>query len=167
MADRNFLLPSLDAVENMYKTLLGRPVVVKRALLIGVPSDLGVAGVYVDGDGAEAVLVYADYKLANGAGAALSMVPVGGVEDANDEKEIPANFFDNFAEVLNVLTVLFNDRHKNAKRARLGGAYIYPDELPEAIASHFGAGDEESRIDTEITIAGGYGGGKFVAILLQ
>ena len=167
MADHHFLLPSLDAVESMFHTLLGRNVVVKRALSIGVPSELGVVGVYEDGDGANAVLVYADYRLANGAGAALSMVPVGGVEDANDEKEIPSNFFDNFAEVLNVLTVLFNDRHKNAKRAKLGGAYMYPDDIPDGISDCFSAGDEDSRIDTEITVAGGYGGGKFVAILLQ
>ncbi len=167
MADHNFLLPSLDAVENIFHTLLGRNVVVKRAHSVGVPSELGVVGVYVDGEAANAVVVYADYKLANGAGAALSMVPVGGVEDANDEKEIPSNFFDNFSEVLNVLTVLFNDRHKNAKRAKLGGVYIYPDDIPDGISDCFGVGDEESRIDTEITVAGGYGGGKFVTVLLQ
>ncbi len=166
MAEHRFIVPRPDDEEDLFEMLIGRKVTAKRQVDQPAPTGLGVVGVYVDDELEPAVLVYADFKLVIGAGGALSMVPVGAVEDAIDEKEIPKNLFDNFSEILNVSSSLFNDKRHNAKRVKLGSAHLFPEDTPDQVKANLIPGSEQTTLDVQLTIAGGYGGGRFLAVLL-
>lgn len=158
----NINVPRPDDVEDILRALLGRNVVVKRAALGQKPQANGALAAYRDNEGLLRAVICAEMQAVNACGAALSMIPVGAVEDANDEGEIPPNVWDNFAEVLNILTSVFNDRRQRAEHVRL--KEVVPTNDAEDELSVL-LNQEGSRLDIHVQVAGGYGGGGLAVVV--
>ena len=106
----NFPMPSADHFREVLGDLTGRGVSLARA----GKAELGQAGAlaeYRDEAGALGVVCVADLRLTNALGAALTMVSPALVEDAIAKQTIDQPTIDNFREVVNVMTNLFNTDH--------------------------------------------------------
>ena len=57
--------------------------------------------------------VVVELSLANALGAALTMIPPGGAEDATTAGEVPENIGENLYEVLNIVSAVFADFHEH------------------------------------------------------
>jgi hypothetical protein len=145
-----------DDLEELLEALLGKKIEAKRYAPGQFVSGQGVVATYHDESGVLRAAVRSDRPVVNGCGAALSMIPVGAVEDANDEKEIPSNMFDNYREVLNIMASLFNDKRQRAEHVRLKDVF-FTDEMPEEVTELLA--QTTHRLDVTITVAGGYGSG--------
>ncbi|MFI5840501.1 hypothetical protein ACIA8K_12415 [Catenuloplanes sp. NPDC051500] len=150
-------VPASLAVRNMLGDTLGRDVTVN----VGNPltqKDLPTAAVaiYVDAQNKVAAVLGMDLKLAAFAGAALGLLPVGGAEDAIDDKELYPNLAENVGELCNILTGLLNkEGGPHIKLDRV----VYPGEsLPNDAQSQLLALGR--RIDLSVEIAR-YGTGTF------
>ena len=152
---QRLVLPRPDDVEDLLTALLGRKIEVKRVKPGYKTPFTGGVGIYHDSDDNIRAVIYAELETVNGCGGALSMIPVGGVEDANDEHEITAAMRDNFREILNIMAGLFNDKRQRAEHVRFREFYLADSEPPEAGSLIQKDGD---RLDVTVTIAGGYGG---------
>ncbi len=152
---QKLVLPRPDDVEDLLFALLGRKIEVKRIKPGDKVPFTGGVGTYHDtGDNLRAI-IYTELETVNGCGGALSMIPVGGVEDANEEREITATMRDNFREILNIMAGLFNDRRQRAEHVRFKEFYLADTEPTEVEGLIQKSGD---RLDVTVTIAGGYGG---------
>src|SRR5690349_5055269 len=107
----NFPMPGQDKVRDVLADLMGRTVTVARTDVIPVevegPGPAALADYEADG-GAIGVLCVADLRLTNALGAALTLVAPAAVDEAVERLRIDDPTFDNFREVVNVLTSLFN-----------------------------------------------------------
>lgn len=70
---------------------------------------LGAIATYVDDDGEIRGHIYCDFAGAAILGAALTQIPLGGVEDAIKNESLPANIRENISEVFNISVNLFPD----------------------------------------------------------
>ena len=68
-----------------------------------------VLATYNDMDGGFRFAITCELKLANSLGAALTMIPPGGAEDATAAGEVPDNIGENVYEVLNICSAVFAD----------------------------------------------------------
>lgn len=68
-----------------------------------------VVATYNDVEGEFKFAIVCDLPLANSMGAALTMIPPGGVEDATAAGEVPNNVGDNLYEVFNICSAVFAD----------------------------------------------------------
>lgn len=156
------VLPRPDDIEDVMSALLGRKATATRlAPGTKVEGGLGVLGSYYDEEGVLRVVVFTQYQLVNAAGALLSMIPPGAVEDANDEKEIPSNMYENFREILNIMATMFNDRRQRADHVRLKSVTTFDEAAPEALEVMQKSAD---RVDINVQLAG-YGGGGLTVIV--
>ncbi len=73
---------------------------------IGAPR---VVATYVDNEGHPRFGIVCDLALANSLGAALTLIPVGGAEDATAAGTVPENIADNLHEVFNICAAIFAD----------------------------------------------------------
>ena len=149
------LLPHPKDVRDMFTGLLGREVEVAPGTPV-VPTDVErvAVGVYVEDNLSLAAAIAADLPLAAFAGAALGLVPRGAAEDAVEDKALPANLWENFAELLNIGASLLN--HDGAPHVRLYGLH-HPDQLPTPDVGELLRGLGH-RLDLVVKIAG-YGSG--------
>ena len=70
-------------------------------------ADPHVVATYNDLEGQFRFAISCDLPLANSLGAALTMIPPGGVEDAVAEGQVPANIAENLREVLSICSAVF------------------------------------------------------------
>ena len=99
--------------------------------------DPRVVAAYNDMEGQLRFAITCDLSVANSLGAALTMIPPGGAEDATVEGSVPANIGDNLYEVLNICSTVFADieHHRIVlSKVHLPGQQI-PAELTETVAS--------------------------------
>lgn len=103
-------LPEPKPVKDLFQDLLGRSVSISSMNEPVVPSARRACcvGLYVDGGLDTKALVAADLPLAARAGAALGLVPSTGADTAIDNNELPAALYDNFFEIMNIFSSLFN-----------------------------------------------------------
>lgn len=102
-------LPSLEEVHGLFVMLFGDNTVCKPGK-VPMPSDTAaVIASYRDNTGALKRVLACDLSFANSAGAALSMIPMGIVNDATKAGNVPDNIFANLQEVMNIAVNLFAD----------------------------------------------------------
>jgi hypothetical protein len=146
-------LPSRHAVRSLIEDLVGRGVDINDSGPI-LPKPTNVVAVYVDDRTSMSAVVATDLQGAAYLGGALGLLPIGGVEDAIDEKDLFPLLRDNCYEVLNVLASVFNV--PGAPHVRLYEMYGPNDAVPADVAGlAYAIG---GRMDVAVSIAG-YGDG--------
>ncbi|MGC8464389.1 MAG: hypothetical protein ACP5O0_00505 [Acidimicrobiales bacterium] len=155
-------VPRPDDVEDVLGALLGRTVTAKRLPPGDKVHGAGVVGGYFDESGALRALIWTERQLVTAAGGALSMIPSGAVEDANDEGEIPETMFDNYREILNIFASMFNDKRQRAEHVRLKEVTSTSESADQVAAFEESA---SKRLDISVVVAGGYGGGGLAVIV--
>ncbi|SNV25850.1 Uncharacterised protein [Dermatophilus congolensis] len=103
-------IPDPKPIKDLFESLLGRDVSMLPLDKPVVPTARRACcvGLYVDTDQNVKALVAADLPLAARAGAALGLVPKAGADTAIENDELPAALYDNFYEVMNIFSSLFN-----------------------------------------------------------
>lgn len=103
-------LPDSKPIRDLFQDLLGRSISISEMTEPVVPTARRACcvGLYVDDSRETKALVAADLDLAARAGAALGLVPPAGADAAIENRELPAALYDNFHEVMNILSSLFN-----------------------------------------------------------
>lgn len=104
-------IPDPKPVKDLFESLLGRDVEISAMGEPVVPTARRACcvGLYVDANHDTKALVAADLELSARAGAALGLVPKAGADTAIENRELPAALYDNFYEVMNIFSSLFND----------------------------------------------------------
>jgi hypothetical protein len=145
----SFPLPSRAALRSLVEDLVGRPVELADADPVSAaPSN--VLAVYVTDRLAMAAVAVVDLPGAARLGAALGLLPRGGVEDAIDEGQLSAMLRDNCYEVLNVLASALNT--PGAPHVRLYEMYGPNTSLPADVAALAHALGQ--RLDILLSITG-------------
>ena len=104
-------IDELDAntVRGLLSSLFDKPCTVKADKVPSKPEKgMALRGRFVDDEGNVIAAASADIPFAAFTGAAIAMLPVGGAEDAIDDKELSGALKEAYAEVLNVLSRLLN-----------------------------------------------------------
>jgi hypothetical protein len=157
----NFPMPSADNFCEVLGDLMGRGVTLARAataeLGAGQPAALAE---YRDDEGALGVVCVADLRLTNALGAALTMVSPALVEDAIAKQTIDQPTIDNFREVVNVMTNLFNT--DCTPHLKFRDVHAVPAELPVETAQLLAA--PKGRRDFDVTVDD-YGTGTLSVLL--
>ena len=116
--------------------------------------DSNVVAVYVADDDAPSSACVCDISFAAFAGAALSMIPKGGAEDAAESGELSEIMLGNLHEVMNICSRLFmND---SSPHLRLDAVHKNAGELPDAARDM--VAEPTARSDFRVVIPG-YGDG--------
>lgn len=152
-----------DAIETtkLLTTTLRRPVKVVALKKPGPDSELLACGHYLDGQKVLVAGCFADKPFINYAGAALSLIPADAAEDNLKQASLDEIVQENFAEVLNIFSRLFN----LANKSRI---VLSATEFPPAARSATSLAmlaHSAGRIDFDVTIDG-YGKGRLVLALL-
>ena len=151
-------LPSIKDVRDMLMDLLGKDVTTAPSAPVEPDKPIGI-GVFVDDSTRSAAVAVADLKLAAYLGAAIGLVPPGGAEAAIEDGVLPATISDNFPEVLNILSALFNV--PGAPHLKLYAAYEPGGTPPSNLAAMIRV--PGGRLDLAVTVAVyGDGGLSFV-----
>jgi hypothetical protein len=129
----NYPVPAHERLRDVLTDLMGRAVAVDRVR----PVDLGggrpaALADYATDVGAIGVVCVADVRLTNALGAALTMVSPSIVEDAIAAMSIDQPTVDNFREVVNVLTTLFNSQ--DTPHVKFRNVHCLPTQLPAETA---------------------------------
>jgi hypothetical protein len=145
----NYPMPQPDRVSEVLADLMGRSVTVARtrAVELGGDRPAAVADYHAD-SGTVGVLCVADIRLANALGAALTMVTPEAVEDAVASKAIDESTIENFREVVNVMTSLFNS--SDTPHVKFNDVHRLPSTLPEPAARLLEA--PRGRRDFDVTV---------------
>ena len=148
--------PSSSAIARVLSGLVGKDVTPQNGTRVPIGGGAStVCGVCAhDGQEGLVALWACDLKITCHAGAALAMIPEDVAEECVDEKDIPRNIFENFGEILNVLTPLLNN--PGSPRVKLVRVYGPGEELPAEVGDL--AGNAGSHLDVKLDIQG-YSGG--------
>lgn len=154
-------LPNPKDVRDLLTELLGRDVTVADGEpVVPGPRNLVTVAVYVDDSLRTAAVAVADMKLSAYAGAAIGLVPPGGAEAAIEDRELPASVQENLAEILNIVSALFNT--DGAQHLKLYATYGFAEHPPTDISAVLRTIGR--RLDLAVEIAG-YGKGNLSVVL--
>jgi hypothetical protein len=157
-----FPLPTPEGGAKMLSDLLGRDVTVSEGPAISLSAQpLVMVSSFTDKDRQIAMACICDISFASYAGAALSMIPAAGAKDCISNGTLTEAISENFYEVMNITSLIFNDQ--GAPRLILREMHSVPgtslpDDLTALIASPGG------KISFRIGIAG-YGEGGMTILL--
>lgn len=152
-------LPPAKDVRDLLEGLLGKDTDFSDGARL-TEATAAMVGVYVDDQLGLRALVVMDVGLAASVGAAIGLMPVGGVEDAVDDGELLPAQSDNAAEVLNVMAALFNVG--DAPHLRLYSTYAPKVAAPDDVVAKLTA--LGGRVDWEVRVKG-YPGGQLSVLL--
>jgi hypothetical protein len=152
-------LPDGEGVAQFFSSTLRREVTAK----VVKPADdrLVMNGHYVNGSKALIAGCFCDRALVAYAGAAFSLVPAGAAEDSLAEAELDEVLVENFAEILNICSRLF----EGGTGQRVTLSNIEEPGTPASAVSREMLKNPVKRLDLEVDIAG-YGKGR-LALALQ
>ncbi|MEM1145068.1 MAG: hypothetical protein AAGI88_20980 [Pseudomonadota bacterium] len=124
----NIPLPKPDDLKNMLSMMYD-----DLSVDDGEPAEAGkykcAVALYLDDNDAPIAAAVADYPFAAYSGAALTMIPPGGAQDAVEEGDLGNSILENVNEVFNICSrLLMND---SSPHLRLGPIYTSMDEVPE------------------------------------
>lgn len=153
-------LPPAKAVRDLLEGLLGKDTTFSDGDRLTDPAKV-LLGVYVDDQLALRALIAMDVGLAASVGAAIGLMPMGGVEDAIGSGELFPLQQDNAAEVLNIMASLFNVG--SAPHLRLYGYHGPQDDTPTDVAAKLPV--LGGRVDWRVSLKG-YPGGKLSILLV-
>jgi hypothetical protein len=156
-------LPAALAVRNLLEDLLGRDVTVKPGDPLkaeDVPTT--VTAIYVNDSMKMAAVLGLDLPLAAYAGAALGLMPLGGAQDAIEDKELSPVLSENISELCNVITGLLNKEGSPHLRMYQVCVPKMQDPPPDAAAQLIALGN---RLDLKVEVSR-YGAGRLALSLL-
>lgn len=118
-------IPDPKPIKDLFESLLGRDVEISPMDEPVVPTARRACcvGLYEDAGADVRALVAADLDLSARAGAALGLVPKTGADTAIENRELPAALYDNFYEVMNIFSSLFNDGVEQEDHLKLATVY--------------------------------------------
>ena len=119
-----------------------------------------MGGVFVDSQDKLIGGLLADLPLVSHAGAALSLIPADAARDAIKARELDEIMRDNFAELMNMCSGLFNLARTH--RVRLSATSFAPAALASELAAL--AAKPTKRLDLEVDVEG-YGKGRMILLL--
>ena len=152
-------LPDRKQIKDTFEGLLGRDVAIGDGSPVLMDQPLPVVATYVDDAHRLCAVVVMDLALAARAGAALALIPKGGADAAVEDKDLPANLYENAAEILNVLAAPLGEA--SGVHQRLSATFAPTDPVPThvvACAATLGA-----REDVSLEIQG-YGSGSLSVV---
>jgi hypothetical protein len=138
-------LPDRKQIKDIFEGLLGRDVAIGDGSPVLMDLPKPVVATYVDDAQRLCAVVVMDLALAAHAGAALALIPKGGAEAAVEDKDLPANLYENAAEILNVLAAPLGEA--SGVHQRLSATFAPTDSVPAhvlACAATLGARDDLS-----------------------
>ncbi len=139
--------------------LYGDGLVVEKAEDAPVLEKQKLIGTFVDPDGVAVAACTCDLEFAAYGGAALSLLPKGGAEDAAENDDLSESMKENVYEVMNICSrLLMSDKTPHLKLAEM---YVGVDTIPEETVSTLKEASEARQFDVEIP---NYGKGKFSII---
>jgi len=141
-------MPAAERVSEVLADLMGRSVTVARTQAAEIAGRTGALADYQVDAGKVGVVCVADVRLANALGAALTMVAPNVVEDAVAKDSIDQPTIDNFREVVNVMTSLFNT--KDTPHLKFREVHKLPSQLPADTAMVLDA--PKGRRDFDVTV---------------
>jgi hypothetical protein len=149
-------LPEQSEVKEFLANLLGKPIAIERGTpVVLTPRKPSVVSVYQLDDGSVGALTVCDIEFAAGSGAALALIPTQVVKESIEQSKIPDNILENFKEIMNIFTGVFNK--PDCPHVALSGIHIAPPALPRNVIEVIA--QPSRRLDSTIMIVG-YGGGK-------
>lgn len=125
--------PDAEGVKAIMRMLFGEDVAVTPA---AAPPPAGPVASFVDPDGRAVAAAQCDVAFGAYAGAALSMIPPAGAEDAVAEGRLSDGMTDNLHEVMNICSKLFMD--DQTPHLRLDRMYAAADEVPDEVQAVLG-----------------------------
>jgi hypothetical protein len=129
----NFPIPAQHQLCDMLQDLMGREVTIERVSTVDLGgAKPGALADYTAASGVIGVLCVADLRLTNALGAALTMVSPSAVADAVNRNVMDDPTIENFKEVVNVMTSLFNTEHTAHLKFR--NVHRLPTDLPPETA---------------------------------
>lgn len=157
-----YQLPRSEKLAELFESMVGTTVTVSAADRPELDAQAVCAiAVFINDEGELAATGLADAALVNNTGCALSLIPVGQAQDNIAKQEVEGEALDNFSEVMNVASSLFNlpdMPHVKLKEMLVAPADSIPDEVSALISDPAKAGSWE--IDVE-----GYGKGTLSILL--
>ena len=153
-------LPEAESVAKLMTSLLGRAVNVKKGATLLKPGNQAAVSLYACDAGTVRAGCLFNLSLAAQAGAALSLIPKAMVEESIQSGTLTESIVDNFREIGNILSRLFND--SGAPHVFLNGVYLPSEPLPEDVAGKIA--HPASRLDLDVTVTG-YGVGEMSVLI--
>ena len=139
------VLPDKNDIYEMLNLLLGDNMSVEYVDAISSFDDTYVA-LYVDAEDTPRAVCICDLEFAGYSGGAMTMMPVGGVQDAIGEKDLSGTLEQNLYEVMNICTrLVINDETPHLRLTEVKKS----SEVTEIIETLLGTGN---RGDYEVSI---------------
>ena len=158
-----YRLPKPEQVSELFTTLVGRSVALKKARPQFLRAGAKVAvATYLpsEGDDVAGVCIF-DMPLAVYVSAALSMIPRVTAAEAANSGVLEPNMAENLTEVFNVASQLICS--EGDEQARLGDRFLSARELPEALFKRVRSAKNKLHVGLEID---GYGPGVATFLVL-
>jgi len=150
------LTPSSGSIQkqlqNLLEALLRREVAVHPGIWTTPVESNFVEGVYTSDDGEVRAVCHCELSLAAHSSAALSLIPVGVAGAAVGSGKLDEELLENFQEVLNVCSRLFNDnstKHVRLANVAFGRGAVFALKNQEGV--------RDFKFDVTVS---GYGGGR-------
>ncbi len=154
-----YLLPNDSEAVGVLSMLYG-DVSVRKADGAVDPKSASLFGLYVDEENRPVAACVVDKEFAAYAGAALSMIPKGGAEDAAETGDIPQSMQENVYEVMNICSrLLMGDDTPHLRLSQMLPAY---DQLPEDARQLLEQPAAERAFEVEVP---NYGKGRMALIV--
>ena len=155
-------LPAPKHVRDLLADLLGRDVTVGTGTPVASTKARPAAiAVFADDKLRTIAVSLLDLPLCGATGGALGLLPVAGVNQMVEDKDLSEILLENLYEVVNILSVLFNV--PGAPHAKLHKLYAPGEPLPPDIRAYASA--LGFRIDLDVGVAG-YGNGRLSIVAL-
>ena len=147
--------PNDAQLQEMLGMLFGNDLKINPGDPVATDADSkSVVAVFVSADGSPATACFCDFPFAAYCGAALSMIPKGGAEDAAKSGELSEMMRGNLNEIMNICSRLFISN--DTPHVKLETLYDKAGELPENARAMVDA--TTGRSDFKVSIPG-YGEG--------
>jgi hypothetical protein len=134
-------LPAADELRRMLAMMYER-LKVSEGEPVSEDGPKCVVAIYLSDDDAPIAAALADYPFAAFTGAALTMIPAGGAEDAVADKDLGGAILENVHEVFNICSRLLMDA--DSPHLRLSDVYEGIGAVPEEHKAVFAATDRVS-----------------------
>jgi len=155
-------LPAPMHVRDLLTDLLGREVTVGTGTPVAATKARPAAiAVFVDDKLRTLAVALLDVPLCGASGGALGLLPVAGVKEMIEERDLSETLMENLYEVVNILSALFNV--PGAPHAKLHKLYAPGELLPPDVRAYAGA--LGFRLDLDVAVAG-YGNGRLSIVAL-
>lgn len=155
----NYHIPAARETLGVLSMMYGDGLVVEKNKEAPVLEDQKLIGLFVDPEGQPVAACTCDLDFAAYGGAALSMMPKGGAEDAAENDDLSESMKENVYEIMNICSrLLMSD---DTPHLKLGEMYVGASELPADAAEVLKAAEGHSHFDVKIP---NYGVGKLAII---